>query len=243
MKILVVDDHPLILEAMRHVLPHLRGDLEILTAGDAESALEVARQNPQLEMVLLDLRLPGSRGFYCLATLRDLLPSARVVVVSALDRRELVLGAIDHGAFGFIPKTYSPEAIAEALTVVLSGRVYLPRDALSQAADQYEDSAYFAPAWEDFNLTQREIEVAELLLRGMQNKAIADKLNMAPTTARVHVSSVLQKLGVRNRTEAVCLLAYRGSTLSREFSRIPPPNNRAPVPRHINCDRLPRAFR
>ena len=130
MKILVVDDHSLIREALRGVLKDLEDDVVVLEAADCRQTIELAEQHADLDLILLDLTLPDRDGFSLLAELRERYPAVAVVVLSALDQRDNVLRALDLGALGFIPKNASRDVMLRALQLVLSGGIYIPPQVL-----------------------------------------------------------------------------------------------------------------
>jgi DNA-binding NarL/FixJ family response regulator len=131
MKILIVDDHPLIREALRHVLPGLAADIRLYDASDCASGLALAEQHPDLDLALLDLTLPGCTGMSALQTFRTAQPALPIVVLSGFDDSETVIAALDHGAMGFIPKSSTNEVLLGALRLVLSGGIYVPRQAIA----------------------------------------------------------------------------------------------------------------
>jgi DNA-binding NarL/FixJ family response regulator len=226
MKILVVDDHPLIREALRHVLLGLDPKLSLLEAEDCPSAQALAQANPDLALVLLDLSLPGASGFSALELFREQFESVPVVVLSASDERDVVIRALDAGAMGFIPKTSSNEVMLNALRLVLSGGVYVPPQALGQA-DSVEHATRATPPAPvtptQIGLTERQAEVLALMLQGKPNKLICRELDLAEGTVKIHVTAILKALNVANRTQAVI-------AASRIGLRLPPP--RAAAPRH-----------
>jgi len=134
LRVLVVDDHPLIREALRQVLKQLDKHIELLEAPGAKEALAAAAQHDDLDLILLDLTLPGGDGFELLRELRERYPAVPVVVLSASDQPETVMRALDDGAMGFIPKTSNNDVLVGALRLVLSGGVYLPLEVLRQHA-------------------------------------------------------------------------------------------------------------
>jgi DNA-binding NarL/FixJ family response regulator len=223
MKMLVIDDHPLIREALRHVLVQLDRDLALLEAEDCESGLVLADGHPDLDLVLLDLSLPGSSKLSALELFRTRFPTLPVVVVSARDEHELVLGALDAGAMGFIPKTSSNALMVSALRLVLSGGVYVPPQALSggdaapHAAepDSPPPAAAHPVSAADLGLTDRQAEVLELMLQGMPNKLICRELRLAEGTVKIHVTAILKALNVANRTQAVLAASRLGLRLRR----------------------------
>ncbi len=221
MKILIVDDHPLIREAMRSVLKQLDDGIEVLEAGTCEEALSTAAREPDLALVLLDLRLPGTSGLEGLQVLRDKHPSIPVVVLSASEDRSEVMRAIDLGAMGFIPKTQPSGVMIGALKVVLSGGVYLPADVMSQqpltppSPATGESEGIYDPKAQgaELGLTPRQAEVLSLLIQGKPNKVICRDLNLAEGTVKIHVAAILKALGVMNRTQAVVAVSRMGLKL------------------------------
>ena len=222
MKILVVDDHPLIREAMRSVLRQLDGGIEVLEAGTCDEAVAAAERAPDLALILLDLRLPGTSGLDGLQVLRDRYPNVPVVVLSASEDRGEVMRALDLGAMGFIPKTQPSGVMIGALKLVLSGGVYLPADVMAQtqaavepAAAPQQDEAVYDPKTQgaELGLTPRQAEVLSLLIQGKPNKLICRELNLAEGTVKIHVAAILKALGVMNRTQAVVAVSRMGLKL------------------------------
>ena len=217
MKILVVDDHPLIREAMRTVLKQLDAGMQVFEAGNCDEALAIAERESDLALVLLDLRMPGTSGLDGLATLREKHPAVPVVVLSASEDRNEVMHALDLGAMGFIPKSQPSRVMIGALKLVLAGGVYLPAEVMSQPAAtpsvaqseaQYETNPPPTPA--ELGLTPRQTEVLSLLVQGKPNKVICRDLNLAEGTVKIHVAAILKALGVMNRTQAVVAVGRLG---------------------------------
>ena len=216
MKFLVVDDHALIREAMRGVLRELCGEAAILEAASAAQAVSLIGQHPDLALILLDNKLPDRNGVELLRELRELHPAIAVVMLSAFSDRETVVEALDNGALGFIPKTDSREVLLGALRLILAGGTYIPPDVLARvpagAAPQPEKTAVpqrrLAPA--DLGLTERQVDVLALMMRGKSNKLICRELDLAEPTVKNHVSAILKALNVTNRTEAVLAVAALG---------------------------------
>jgi DNA-binding NarL/FixJ family response regulator len=207
-KILLIDDHPLILEALRHVLRQLDGEVEVLGARTAEGGVALVAANSDAGLLLLDLTLPGSDGFALLERLRRDYPQIPVVVLSASDRREDILRAIDLGAMGYIPKTSSNQVTLQALRLVLSGGVYLPPVALnlrdeSQPPPVAQRSAGPRMTPSELGLTARQAQVLALILQGKPNKVICRELALAEGTVKIHVAAILRALNVGTRTQAV----------------------------------------
>jgi len=209
MKILVVDDHVLIREALRGVLKELKGSATIVEAPNSRQAMQRIEENPDLELVLLDLNLPDRSGFDVLAELRERYPSISVVVMSASDERENVARALDLGALGFIPKSAQREVMISAFNLIFAGGIYIPPEILGrhepgarpgQAAPAPPNGRVMGSA---LGLTERQIEVLALMMQGKSNKKICRALDLAEPTVKIHVSAILKALKVANRTEAV----------------------------------------
>jgi DNA-binding NarL/FixJ family response regulator len=219
LKILVVDDHPLIREALKQVLQSLDEQLVLLEAQACDEALDLTRSNQDITLILLDLALPGVDGFEALRQFREEFPGMPVVVVSAFDQPEFVTRAIDAGAMGFIPKTSSTQILLNALRLVLSGGVYLPpellrrHDSIPPAAPQLATSPAQLRDPREFGLTERQSQVLTLLIQGKPNKIICRELNLAEGTVKIHVTAILKALGVTNRTQAVIAVSKLGLKL------------------------------
>ena len=222
MKILVVDDHPLILAALHHVLRQLGADVAVLEAASGAAGRALAAAHPDADLMLFDLGLPGVDGFALLAELRERHPAIPVVVLSCSERREDVLRALDLGAMGYIPKSVSNGVMLQALRLVLSGVVFLPPSALAAVAPAAAPAAAAPRATRerDLTLTDRQVEVLGLILRGRPNKLICRELGLAEGTVKIHVAAVLRSLGVHTRTQAVIEASRLGITLDSLRSRV-----------------------
>jgi len=206
MKILLVDDHPLFIEGIRGILIKLDPAAQILTSGSCEEALAMTEDDDDMDLLLLDLNLPGMSGLDGLQLLRHQLPATPIVLLSASEDRYKVLNAIELGAKGYIPKSSTPDVILSALQLVLSGGVYLPMAVL----ETINKSPVKSNSADDTTLTPRQLEVLSLLADGRSNKAIGNQLSMAENTVRVHVSAILRFLDVSNRTEASMAAVRKG---------------------------------
>jgi DNA-binding NarL/FixJ family response regulator len=216
LKILVVDDHPLIRAAVRNVLTQLEADVEVYEAQNCPAALALVETHPDLTLVLLDLHLPGMGGLDALSILRERYPEIPAVVLSAADDRESVLQALDRGAMGFIPKSSSNAVMVSALRLVLSGGVYLPPEVLAAPVAQAADTpAVSAPRPATLGLTERQAQVLALMVQGKPNKLICRELNLAERTVKVHITAILKALKVSNRTQAVIAAGHLGIRLDR----------------------------
>jgi DNA-binding NarL/FixJ family response regulator len=210
MKILVVDDHALIREALHGVLRDLKPDAEILEAVDSRQAMQHVADHADLGLILLDLNLPDRDGFALLAELRQRYPAIAVVVLSAYNDRANVVRALDGGASGFIPKSAGREVMIGALNLVFSGGVYIPPEILGPQAP-----AAPPPTPSAMGLTERQLDVLALMMQGKSNKAICRQLDLAEPTVKNHVTAILKALKVSNRTEAVVAAGVLGWNLGR----------------------------
>jgi DNA-binding NarL/FixJ family response regulator len=222
MKVLLIDDHPLILSALQGVIQGLGSHVSVVGVAGARGAREALAAEPSFDLVLLDLRLGDADGFELLVELRNGWPAVPVVVVSASDRSADVIRAIDLGASGYVPKRASNETLTEALRVVMSGGIYVPPSTTmagigeSAAADAegmpHADTVMPRPqALAAFKLTPRQTDVLGLLLRGQSNKLIARELDLSVETVKDHVAAVLRALGVNSRTQAVLAVSQMSS--------------------------------
>jgi DNA-binding NarL/FixJ family response regulator len=221
MKILVIDDHALIRDALRGVLKQLRSDASVFEASDSRQAMRIIEDHPNLDLILLDLNLPDRDGFSVLADLRERYPAIAIVVLSALQDRHNVIRALDLGALGFIPKTTPREVMLSALQLVFSGGIYIPAEILGREETSLlqplkqsaNDLARVQPT--DLGLTARQIEVLALMAQGRTNKAISRTLDLAEPTVKNHITAILKTLKASNRTEAVITVGKFGWDLPR----------------------------
>jgi DNA-binding NarL/FixJ family response regulator len=208
MKILVVDDHVLIREALRGVLLELESDAAIVDAPDSRQAMRCIEENTDLELILLDLKLPDGSGFDVLAALRERFPAISVVVLSASSDRDDIARALELGALGFIPKSAEREVMLSAFKLIFAGGVYVPPEILrapqaTPSASSSPEQSGQPPSAADIGLTGRQMEVLALMMQGKSNKAICRALDLAEPTVKNHVTAILKALKASNRTEAV----------------------------------------
>jgi len=217
-KILVADDHALIREAFRHLLSGQVSGATVLEAGDCEAAYQLIEQHSDLDLVLLDLRLPGTGGMAMLEKLRADHPTLPIVVVSALEDPGTVRSALARGAMGFIPKSSSNEVMLNALRLVLSGGRYLPPEILSG-----DGSAAAPPSSIDqVHLTDRQREVLALMVQGKSNKHICRELGLAEATVKIHVTAILRALRVTSRAQAIVAVNQLGLMSGLASPEAPP---------------------
>ena len=203
MDFLLVDDHPLIHETLSAVVRSLVPDARIHTENDLAGALSRARELHELELVLLDLGLPGCAGIDALLRVRKALPGARIVVISANEDAESVRGALDAGAVGYVPKTSPPRVLTEALRLILGGGTYVPPQGAGAVPRRIASLA-------DLGLTARQADVLKLVAKGLANGEIARRLGISENTVKQHAHAAYRLLGVSSRTEALVLLARLG---------------------------------
>lgn len=201
-KILIADDHPLVRDALRSAVLYSCQAQEIHEAGCLDDVVGTLSAKEDLDLVLLDLNMPGMNGLSGLLSLRRQFPAVPVAVVSAHEDRKVMLEAVRCGAAGFIPKSTPRDAIAGALRSILSGEVYLPPN-VADAPEEAEDAETAEIARRLSTLTAQQLRVLEMLGTGKLNKEIAYELSITETTVKAHVSAILQKLKVYSRTQAV----------------------------------------
>lgn len=211
MRALVIDDHPLIHEIMPAMLRKALGEVTVATEATLEGGLMRAAGSVPPDLVLLDLGLPGCAGIDALLRFRLEFPQLPVVVLSANCDRESILGVLDSGANGYIPKTSKPEVMVAALKLVAAGGVYVPPEALEELAAK---SIPRTPRGETMELTERQREVLRLILKGYNNERIASELAIAPNTVKQHAHAIFTVLGVSTRAEAVIAAMRHGLTLN-----------------------------
>lgn len=198
-RILIADDHPLFRDALRNALTALWPDVQIAEAGSIDELAASIEAGREVDLVLLDLAMPGVRGFSGLLFLRAQFPEVPVVVVSAHDEPAVIRRAIEFGALGFIPKSAGMATIREAVEAVIGGQVWTPPD-FDQDEVRPEGGSLSARL---ATLTPQQVRVLMMLSDGLLNKQIAHQLNVSEATVKAHVSAILQKLGVDSRTQAV----------------------------------------
>jgi DNA-binding NarL/FixJ family response regulator len=207
-KFVIADDHPLFRGALKQALASLDNVSIILEAGDFDSTKRLVTDNEDVDLILLDLSMPGASGLSGLISLRGIHPSAPMVVVSATDDPQTIRRALDLGASGFISKSASMEEIRAAISTVLEGGVAMPNGIDLGVEQDAEISAIIRRVQ---TLTPQQTRVLGMLAEGLLNKQIAYELSVSEATIKAHVSAILQKLDVDSRTQAVILLSKMGA--------------------------------
>jgi DNA-binding NarL/FixJ family response regulator len=205
-KILIVDDHPLMRAALGDTLRSLDSSCAVHFADSKLHALQMIDAALQVDLILLDLRLPDCTGFDALLAIRERAPDVPLVVLSGETSRDTILECIEYGAVGYVPKTMESGGVTHALRMVLSGHIFVPLDLISSSMPGEPNRRPKRPKGGDpreLGLTLRQVEVLKLILQGLPNKIICKRLALAEGTVKVHVAGVLRSLGVHNRTQAV----------------------------------------
>lgn len=215
MKILVVDDHPLILSALIQLLPQLDRPVTIFGAVDRDEAYAMLAAHPDVRLVLLDLALPATRGLELLGRMRRDFPRLPIAVLSATHDRATVEGALAAGARGFIAKTASGRQLVDTVQRLLDGRA-CPRPELARGRMAQPGAEL---VYDVLGLTQRQADVLRLLVQGKPNKLICRDLNLSEGTVKVHVSAILRALNVHTRAQAIVELARRGVSVQAAASQ------------------------
>lgn len=210
MKILLADDHALFRDGMRYVLPQLSDSLEILEADNFQDCLKVAGQHPELDMVLLDLHMPGSDGPKSVSYFHQRYPHIPVVVVSGEDASSNMEKVMDYGAAGFISKSSSADTMLAALNTVLSGGLSFPPEILRRHTSETVHTDKRSLRTKASGLTPRQLQVLQHLCAGMSNKEIASHIHLAEGTVKIHVAAVYHTLKVSSRIEAVRAAEHLG---------------------------------
>ncbi len=203
-RLVIADDHPLFRGALREAVAGMLERVDIAEAGTFDEVVGLLDRGGDVDLILLDLKMPGVRGFSGLMYMRAQYPSVPVVVVSANDDPSAIRHCMEFGASGFIPKTLGVEAMRSAVRRVLDGGVWTPPDVdLSGGSDAETAELMSRMA----TLTPQQVRVLMMLSDGLLNKQIAYQLGVSEATVKAHVSAILQKLGVESRTQAVIAAA------------------------------------
>ena len=203
-RLVIADDHPLFRGALREAVAGLLERVDIAEAGTFDEVVELLERSGDVDLVLLDLAMPGVRGFSGLMYMRAQYPSVPVIVVSANDDPAAIRRCMEFGASGFIPKTLGVDAMRAAISRILGGGVWTPPDVDLSAGSDTEAAELMTRM---ATLTPQQVRVLMMLSEGLLNKQIAYQLGVSEATVKAHVSAILQKLGVESRTQAVIAAA------------------------------------
>jgi len=209
MKMLIVDDHAIVRQALAALLRDRGTAGEVLVAGDLAEGLAVAQAHPDLDALLLDLKLPGADGMEAITAFSRLRPEMPIIILSSSEEPADVRRALDAGALGYVPKSASPETLVSAVSLVLAGGVYVPTLMVNAAEAQPTPQ----------NLTPRQAEVLAAVVAGHSNKEIGRRFGLSEKTVKVHVTAIFRALGVTSRTQAAAAAQAAGLTLPRAAAR------------------------
>ena len=202
---LIADDHPLFREALKGALSAKFAGLEVFESADFDSTLKVLSEQEDLDILLLDLHMPGNGDLYGLIRIREDYPSLPIAVVSGSEDVNIVSKVMGYGAMWFIPKSSSSDDIANAINQILEGDTWLPTELKSKVAEiEGEDREIAAQV---ASLTPQQYRVLQYLHEGLLNKQIAYELHISEATVKAHITAIFRKLGVYNRTQAVLIAA------------------------------------
>jgi DNA-binding NarL/FixJ family response regulator len=199
--VIVADDHPLFRAAIKQALAMQDGATQFLEANSFESLQSLVDEQREVDLVLLDLHMPGVSGFAGLVYLCKRYPSVPVVIISANEDPLVIQRALEHGAAGFIPKSSSMDLIKEAIEAVLMGEIWSPPQPPRNSRGQNPSELDLAERMAQ--LTPQQFKVLMMMSQGLLNKQIGYQLNVSEATVKAHVTAIMSKLGVNNRTQAV----------------------------------------
>ncbi|KZN41482.1 response regulator transcription factor [Pseudoalteromonas luteoviolacea] len=200
---LIADDHPLFREALKGALQNQFDGLEVIESESFEQTLERLSEYDDLDLLLLDLHMPGNGDLYGLIRIREDYPALPIVVVSGSEDLNTISKVMGYGAMGFIPKASSSQDIVTALMQVLEGETWLPSDIKEKIEDL--DGEERELAQQIASLTPQQYKVLRYLHEGLLNKQIAYELSISEATVKAHITAIFRKLGVYNRTQAVLI--------------------------------------
>ncbi|UBO73086.1 response regulator [Aeromonas rivuli] len=200
--IVIADDHPLFRGALYQAVHMAVSDAQLLEADSIDSLAHLLKDHPEVDLLLLDLKMPGANGFEGLVHLRGQYPDLPIVVVSASEEASVVQQVLRLGALGFIPKSSSMKQLVTALNAVIAGDTWLPEGISLRPECEYESSLTSKLA----SLTPQQYKVLVMLRDGSLNKQIAWELNVSEATIKAHITAIFRKLDVKNRTQAVIAL-------------------------------------
>lgn len=221
MRFLIVDDHPLFRDALQSAIALAYPTSKTHEAASIDEAVETLTLHPSIDLALLDLKIPGVRGFDGLLQLRTQFPKVPIVVISGVEEPRIVKEVISFGAAGFIPKSHKKSDLAFAIRQVMEGTVYLPPGYVEET--EGEDEQHHHDMIQRMSqLTPQQLRVLHMLQDGLLNKQIAYELQVSETTVKAHVSEILRKLGVISRTQAAMEAAkLSGEDLLRAAEAFP----------------------
>ncbi|WP_018981595.1 response regulator transcription factor [Salinimonas chungwhensis] len=202
--ILVADDHPLFREALRGALAPYFSDAIILESDGLDSTMQIMNQQRDIDLILLDLNMPGGEYFNGLITLKDAYPDTPIAVISASESTEIIAQVMSLGAQGFIPKSSATKDIANAIVRIKDGETWVPEEKKAELEVVNKELSELLRRFRE--LTPKQIQVLSFLRSGLMNKQIAHEMNVTEATIKAHISAILRKLEINTRTQAVLLM-------------------------------------
>ena len=210
MKVLVVDDHPVVRDGLGTLLRQLGEDTVVLEAGDASEGLALVEKCADLDIVVLDIVLPGLDGLGAIAAFGRARPELPVIVLSSAEDAQTARRALAHGALGFVPKSASRQTLLAAVRLVMSGEIYVPALILGEVLPAPTPARVDAQRGGASALTDRQIEVLRLVAAGRTNLSIAVELGLSEKTVKAHVTAIFKAMNVFNRTQAATMARDTG---------------------------------
>jgi DNA-binding NarL/FixJ family response regulator len=229
LKLLIVDDHGLVREGLKAILGQSELQAQCLEAWDEMSIWQCLQQHPDVNLVLLDIQLPGLSGMELLKRIVKEHPAMPIIMLSADHDSDTVSQALQLGASGFMPKNSLNQVLISAIRLVMAGGIYIPPEALLKSAPKSAPlpTNKVALQLESLGLTNRQLDVLRLLLKGLPNKRISRQIDLAEATVKIHIRGILRTLGVTNRTEALVKLTEMGYRIA-ETDDLQPSNDESP---------------
>lgn len=220
MKVLIADDHSLFRKGFRQALASLQSDIDISEANSFQAVSQILEKD-SVDLVFLDLLMPGMNGFENIKKISETFPGTRIVVVSALEDANDIQQAFHHGASGYLPKTLVSEVMMNALRLVLAGGTYLPPKVLNKKEKTAAPKGALPENLDDSltQLTPRQREVFALLGEGKSNRDIAGELGLSVSTVKIYVTGVLKALNISNRTQAGILASKENAASKRNGAK------------------------
>lgn len=216
MKLLIVDDHGLVREGLKAIVGQSDLQAQCLEAWDEASIWQQLTQHADMDLVLLDIQLPGLSGMELLKRIVSERPQLPIIMLSADHDSDTVSQALQLGASGFMPKSSLNQVLISAIRLVVAGGVYIPPEALLKSVSKPQAAPAPKPAvsLDSLGLTNRQVDVLRLLLKGMSNKLISRQIDLAEATVKIHIRGILRALNVTTRTEALVRLTEMGVRFS-----------------------------
>ncbi len=214
MKLLIVDDHGLVREGLKAIVAQSDLQAQCLEAWDEASIWQQLSQHADIDLVLLDIQLPGLSGMELLKRIVKERAQLPIIMLSADHDSDTVSQALQLGASGFMPKSSLNQVLISAIRLVVAGGVYIPPEALLKSVPKPQAATKPIISLDSLGLTNRQVDVLRLLLKGMSNKLISRQIDLAEATVKIHIRGILRALNVTTRTEALVKLTEMGVRFS-----------------------------